>query len=517
MTMSDFTPDFTDNFFAGLIETSDTQRNKEVEHLVSTIKFWAATQHFTPSHKELLHIYLPGVLRLSIQCPFKDIRTKFASLLADLQDGNMLVPHRRFAGPSRYVMSGFLSVSSNIPEEHELFKDMFMHDGRVSHMMEMMTAFPELFNAIMAANNMTMRCDGPLPLDWRAYIAMMASSRFNCSYLVHLKKTQFLAYGGDPKWVEGISFAPTRIQNLQELNCLMAHRPWAITPDHIKGLVRGADSWSLSELAQIVVILTTFHSFSCFVFGVGVTPEIDAEDGHVWSSNGQPGEKGSAEHSSSPLDPEGWTQKTIEALKIMQGVDDDLGNGETNEADRQFQIFEKLESETDAITPIASLPTWDVTTDVISLYTNPPKTSPPVTAPFHCSSPCHDVHTKAYAHIRMKDRESEREREKNHELKRREQASAASCGWPLEHTDFDTKNDRICRVQDYSWQTHAYSQLSRLYGVADLLDAEFQVAFEMTDNTLGGAKVDTSKFRKAIWFYIHRVFGILQDDYDYSE
>lgn len=29
--------------------------------------------------------------------------------------------------------------------------------------------------------------------------------------------------------------------------------------------------------------------------------------------------------------------------------------------------------------------------------------------------------------------------------------------------------------------------------------------------------VDTSSFRRAIWYYIHCMFGIRHDDYDYSE
>eukprot|EP00123_Amoebidium_parasiticum_P015278 comp22870_c0_seq1/m.36109 comp22870_c0_seq1/g.36109 ORF comp22870_c0_seq1/g.36109 comp22870_c0_seq1/m.36109 type:complete len:441 (-) comp22870_c0_seq1:1051-2373(-) len=378
-TMNDYTPDFTVSFFQGLLETDDEQRLKEAQRLAATISFWAATQGSNPMHADLLQTHLPGILRLSVQCPYEDIRTTFADLLIDLQSKGVAIPHRRYAGPSRYIPAGYVPVSSTIPEERELFREMFMHDGRVSHMVQMMTSFPDFLSACVDTLHMVLRCDGPLPLDWRAYVAMMAASRFNCSYLVHLQKTQFLGYGGDPKWTEGIQHAPLRIRNLQELNCLLAHRPWAITPNHIKALVRGADSWSMSELAQIVVIMATFHSLACFVWGVGVTPELDDPDGFILSLNGHVGDRGSAENVASPQEPEGWTLKTVEALKTM-----DEGDGEDADETERFQNFEKVETETDTIaTPITQRGRDN--TDVSSLFTQPPPAAP-TSAPYLCAN-----------------------------------------------------------------------------------------------------------------------------------
>lgn len=76
------------------------------------------------------------------------------------------------------------------------------------------------------------------------------------------------------------------------------------------------------------------------------------------------------------------------------------------------------------------------------------------------------------------------------------------------------------RVQDYSWDDHAYSLMSRLYGdsLGNLLDDKFRLMYQLTYNTLGGKKdVDTSRFRTAIWNYIQCMFGIRHDDYDYGE
>jgi sestrin len=75
------------------------------------------------------------------------------------------------------------------------------------------------------------------------------------------------------------------------------------------------------------------------------------------------------------------------------------------------------------------------------------------------------------------------------------------------------------RVQDYSWDDHAYSLINRLYNdVGNLLDDKFRLMYQLTYNTMGSKKdVDTSRFRTAIWNYIQCMVGIRHDDYDYGE
>lgn len=50
----------------------------------------------------------------------------------------------------------------------------------------------------------------------------------------------------------------------------------------VQELREGEDSWSLSELVQAITILVHFHCLSSFVFGCGITPEIDLEGGHTF-------------------------------------------------------------------------------------------------------------------------------------------------------------------------------------------------------------------------------------------
>lgn len=64
--------------------------------------------------------------------------------------------------------------------------------------------------------------------------------------------------------------------------------------------------------------------------------------------------------------------------------------------------------------------------------------------------------------------------------------------------------------QDYTWEDHGYSLIQRLYPEGgQLLDEKFQAAYSLTYNTIAmHSGVDTSVLRRAIWNYIHCVFGI---------
>lgn len=64
--------------------------------------------------------------------------------------------------------------------------------------------------------------------------SLKAAARHQCSYLVNLHVNDFLHVGGDPKWLNGLENAPRKLQNLGELNKVLAHRPWLITKEHIE-------------------------------------------------------------------------------------------------------------------------------------------------------------------------------------------------------------------------------------------------------------------------------------------
>jgi len=81
------------------------------------------------------------------------------------------------------------------------------------------------------------------------------------------------------------------------------------------------------------------------------------------------------------------------------------------------------------------------------------------------------------------------------------------------------KADQSLKLEYYTWENQGYITAFSIYpDICELLDKNFKIAVNMTYNTMGSHKdVDTSLFRRAVWHYIHSLFGIHYDDYDYNQ
>ncbi|KAG9493109.1 hypothetical protein GDO78_001174 [Eleutherodactylus coqui] len=137
-----------------------------------------------------------------------------------------------------------------------------------------MALHPEYLRVFWKTQHQLLRMDGALSLPERHYVAIMASARHHCVYLVSLHTACFLQVGGDPRWLEGLSYAPLKLRRLNDVNKYLAHRPWLITKEHIKSLLKspGGHAWSLAELIHALVLLTHFHALSSFILGCGIYP-----------------------------------------------------------------------------------------------------------------------------------------------------------------------------------------------------------------------------------------------------
>ncbi|XP_018411483.1 PREDICTED: sestrin-2 [Nanorana parkeri] len=172
-----------------------------------------------------------------------------------MKDQGELIRQRENSGPSAYIQVSQLpgpAVSDNIAA--------------------VMSLHPEYLRVFWETQQQLLRMDGPLSLPERHYVAIMAAARHHCVYLVSLHSTYFLQVGGDPRWLEGLDSAPLKLRRLNDLNKILAHRPWLITKEHIESLVssRGGNFWSFAELIQALVLLTHFHSLSSFILGCGI-------------------------------------------------------------------------------------------------------------------------------------------------------------------------------------------------------------------------------------------------------
>jgi hypothetical protein len=103
--------------------------------------------------------------------------------------------------------------------------------------------------------------------------------------MVSMMKLDYLTSGGDPTWLNGLQNTTQKIRNLAKLNGLMAHQPWLLKPRHIQELVCRESNhnphnvWTISELTQVMVIMSTVHSISVLVAACGIVPEIDMVGG----------------------------------------------------------------------------------------------------------------------------------------------------------------------------------------------------------------------------------------------
>ncbi|KAK8731214.1 hypothetical protein OTU49_007490 [Cherax quadricarinatus] len=323
----------------------------------------------------------------------------------------------------------------------------------VDHMLE---EHPTYLEGFCRLHHELLSGDGPLPHTLRRYIAIMAACRHDCSFLVEEQKTAFLEVGGSEEWLQGLHYAPKKLQDLHHTNLILAHQPWLYNKHHVLKLVKSG--WSVSEITHAICIMAQFHALSSFIHGCGV--EATCSDLQVHSSpfvqacsSGSP--------SSRELS-EGGVDILLERMRTLSLAQSDY-NCISEELTRES--FEKLKKQT------ANISTPEV----------------------ECTNATHS----RYSHL--------------------------SPDPDFMYVDFHKRGEKTSvptvKSQDCSWEEHGFSLVSELYNeVGDLLDDKFKTAYNMTYYTCGHkTHVDTFLFRQGVWNYLHCLYGIRHDDYDYSQ
>jgi len=106
--------------------------------------------------------------------------------------------------------------------------------GRPDRLSQVMSYHPQYLEIFQKSQAFIMRGDGPLPFHYRHFIAIMAAGRHRCSYLIEQQMNEFVQAHGDERWLLGLDHIPTKLQDLYEMNKILAHRPWLITKHHIE-------------------------------------------------------------------------------------------------------------------------------------------------------------------------------------------------------------------------------------------------------------------------------------------
>ncbi|XP_014909650.1 sestrin-2 isoform X1 [Poecilia latipinna] len=407
------------------------------------------------SKETLLHL-----LRLSRSCPLQEVRMRATELLCIAQEEGIEVPRALASGPSAFIPAKELLIEGL---NQDILVESFLSLGRVDHLTMVMALHPSYLSCFLRTQHALFELDGPLPRDWRHYVSVMAAARHHCSYMVQQHSKAFLEAGGDKSWLSGIKHAPVKLRSLHTLNKLLAHRPWLITQQHIQELVcAGAEPrWSLAELIHAVILMAHTHSLCSFVWGCGLNPEPDHIGGYAFhppSPSHIPRSPHSPAHEDSR--PE-LVDGAVEVEVLMKRMVELQQQQEEEECTQEEMVtrFERQRSE--------SIPTAVV------------RGAPPELVLGLVEEP------------------------------------------EFRYEDFAPRGEQspsTMRAQDYSWEDHGFSLVQRLLpDMGQFLDEEFQVVSNLTYNRMAMHEdVDTYTLRKALWNYIHCLYGIRYDDYDYG-
>eukprot|EP00026_Physarum_polycephalum_P005854 Phypoly_transcript_05893.p1 GENE.Phypoly_transcript_05893~~Phypoly_transcript_05893.p1 ORF type:complete len:624 (+),score=89.29 Phypoly_transcript_05893:72-1874(+) len=465
--------DYSNRFFQPLLVSDPSDRRIAMANIEELL--------LQPENEKLLRAHIRSIVRMSTESPFDDIMDGCRNILLRVsrEFDHVRIP-KPSPGPSRFIPAAIIPpIDTDDPTISRIFQDLFLQVGRVTHTIRILAVHPAHLKRYHMTFSKIMREPGPLPPPWRNYIAILAASRYNCTYLAALQESEFRANSGDPAWLQGVEHAPKKIQNLLTLTALMTHQPWHLTKDHIEPLVKGHDAWSISELVHAMLLISTYVSLAGFLFGCSVTPEIDleiCEDGDSEADVGSPeigladdlGDRdGDSEDGMGCTNSDNRERKgsaNADTVKLMELLK--KGIAEEEGGDNKDKVNDFANAGTD----------W--TTDTSRRNS----TSLP--------GPKNDL-------------------------------SRYTGSVEMRHTDFDvkSKNYNIFLVQEYGWKEHGYELLRRFYpDIADLLDEEFTQTYSMTYNTFStSTHIDTLPFRRAIWYYVQRVKGMCHDDYNYQE
>ncbi|KAM8840289.1 sestrin-2 isoform 2-T2 [Spinachia spinachia] len=409
------------------------------------------------SKQTLLHLLL-----LSRSCPLPEVRERATELLRTAQEQGVKVPRVLSSGPSAFIPANEML---NEVADQDVLTESFLSLGRMDHITMVMAMHPAYLSCFLRTQHALLEMDGPLPHHWRHYIAVMAAARHHCSYLVQQHSAGFLDAGGEESWLSGLQQAPTKLRSLQTLNKLLAHRPWLITQRHVQELVcPGAEPrWSLAELIHAVILMAHAHSLCSFGWGCGLNPEPDHIGGYTF-------ELPSPSHfPRRPHSPHGLTHEearhesgegAMEVEVLMQRMVE-LQQQQEEECTQEEMVtrFERERSESIPTTVVREAPP-----DLVLRLVEEPE---------------------------------------------------------FRYEDFAPKGEQsppTMRAQDYSWEDHGFSLVNRLLpDMGQLLDEKFQVVSNLTYHRMAMHEgVDTRTLRKALWNYIHCLYGIRYDDYDYG-
>jgi sestrin len=290
----------------------------------------------------------------------------------------------------------------------------------------------------------------------RNIVALMAAVRFKSSYIVQEQERQFRMNNGPPEWLKGYSHFPSKLQQLSEINALLAHQPWRINKDHIAKLFKSTVGWTIAGLIDAILIMSHSRSMSAFALAMGLFPEVEFKDKPV-----------------------------VTPTEVYEDKSDD---------NKTAEVINKLSKQC-IWKPGQKKPTLlSLSFEQFAASATPPELS----AQREENGDTLSVWEWSNIEARYQD---------------------PFAKMIYHDFDVNSKEYSYLNIQDFSWANQGFSLLRQFNNVsAQLLDNCFNCIRSLTYKSFHCQKaVDTEPFRMAIWYYVHRLHGIFHDDYDYAQ
>lgn len=211
-----------------------------------------------------------------------------------------------------------LPTRRQLSDAKAMLYNVFTNSGECPTYYRLLSLYPEVLRAHHVSMQYVLYGDGPLPIDVRLMIAVMAASRHKCEYLVSMFAALLMRYAestlksnedqqgewGSPHmrspdrhpppaaetadggidssgggsgtrggvrapWI--IHGPPPRLQAVQHFIAIAAHTPWMLKEDHVRAVLRAG--WTVPELFQLVALVAHIIPLCGFVMGLFIPAE----------------------------------------------------------------------------------------------------------------------------------------------------------------------------------------------------------------------------------------------------
>lgn len=466
------------SYFPVYFSENEEEAIEEVEYCIEELKKIIDEQR---DNKKIINYIAYKATLMAGQCPFVNIASLYEKLIAEMKlqtkrlsnivEGrkSMYFPENSLPNLKSVIRSlsagGSLNnilLMKSLSKQGFLFllKDIFrFYHGRIPKSEQLLVFYPDVMEKVFKVHRQIMLDDGPLPLDWRYFIAISAVSCYQCEYLYYLLLGEFEEAGGNVDWLNNEkNVLPEKLRCILDIIYGFAYSPWTFYKEKknvISSLVKGTNStWTRQEYIQLILIISFYHSYASFVLSMGVMPELDfPRDYNKNKYLRANDEEWRAMLESSPLN----KKSTNEIVMALKNIADNI------EKEKPMKGKDKLSNK--SAIPEDEDFSWHATSNPTPLYRT--------------------FFGKNSAHF----------------------------------LSFDSRKLARITSDDYSWKIQGYAHISEYSEqLAQDINEKYDYIFKMTLGSFGEEKgIQTEPFRQSVIYYLELIHGYEHLEFDYKQ